>query len=100
LVVDFKIVSLGGGSHYSPSEQFVALIIIATPLISKKQQNGQLFVFDLAHCEGILTDKGTLGELLESNKIIKVTHDVRRAAWLLGQRYGIGIKNIFDTQVK
>uniref|UniRef100_A0A915LIF6 3'-5' exonuclease domain-containing protein n=1 Tax=Meloidogyne javanica TaxID=6303 RepID=A0A915LIF6_MELJA len=100
LVVDFKLVCLGGGSHHTPSEQFVALVIVATPLTNKKsQQQGQLIVFDLAHCEGILTDKGSLGELLESDKITKVTHDVRRAAWLLGQRYGIEIKNVFDTQI-
>ncbi|CAK5066965.1 unnamed protein product [Meloidogyne enterolobii] len=100
LVVDFKLVCLGGGSHHTPSEQFVALVIVSTPLTNKKsQQQGQLIVFDLAHCEGILTDKGSLGELLESDKIIKVTHDVRRAAWLLGQRYGIEIKNVFDTQI-
>uniref|UniRef100_A0A1I8BZM9 3'-5' exonuclease domain-containing protein n=1 Tax=Meloidogyne hapla TaxID=6305 RepID=A0A1I8BZM9_MELHA len=100
LVVDFKLVCLGGGSHHTPPEQFVALVIISTPLTNKKsQQQGQLIVFDLAHCEGILTDKGTLGELLESERIIKVTHDVRRAAWLLGQRYGIEIKNVFDTQI-
>ncbi|KAF7638187.1 3'-5' exonuclease domain-containing protein [Meloidogyne graminicola] len=100
LVVDFKLVCLGGSSHHSPPEQFIALVIIATPLINKNtKQQGQLIVFDLAYCEGILTDKGTLKELLESKNIIKVTHDVRRSAWLLGQRYGIEIQNIFDTQI-
>jgi hypothetical protein len=45
-----------------------------------------------------LTESG-LGDLLASERIQKVSHDIRRVAGLLAQRYGIRLKNVFDTQV-
>ena len=43
--------------------------------------------------------KNCLKQLLESEKVIKVIHDVRNDSSCLHSQYGITINNIFDTQV-
>lgn len=92
LVVDFKLVSIG--THPQHQEQFVALIVCCLPAAPKPR----ISLFDLAHSERILLDSG-LSALLESDRVLKVMHDVRRVVPVLAQRYGTQLRNVFDTQV-
>lgn len=89
LAVDFKLVNLGSHLH---QEQFVALVVVCCPA------GQRLAIFDLAHSEAILTGSG-LAELLTSENIQKVVHDVRRVSPLLAQRFALRLNNVFDTQV-
>lgn len=91
LAFDFKLVNIGSSPH---QEQFIALIVVCHPAGSQQR----ISIFDLAHSEGILLDSGLSG-LLESDKMLKVVHDLRRVTPVLSHRYGIRMRNVFDTQI-
>uniref|UniRef100_A0A914WRB4 3'-5' exonuclease domain-containing protein n=1 Tax=Plectus sambesii TaxID=2011161 RepID=A0A914WRB4_9BILA len=84
--VDFKCVTLG-----PQGQEFLTLVVIGT-------SSGKLFLFDLVHSDSIMLESG-LKELLESDQLLKVLHDARRVGTLLTQRYGVNMRNVFDTQV-
>uniref|UniRef100_A0A0N4ZBW9 3'-5' exonuclease domain-containing protein n=1 Tax=Parastrongyloides trichosuri TaxID=131310 RepID=A0A0N4ZBW9_PARTI len=86
VAIDFKLVTYGGIN----SEEFLSLIIIAS---QKRIQ-----VFDMASSKVLLLESG-LKEILESDKVLKVIHDVRRVSSLLFQSYDVQIQKVFDTQI-
>lgn len=86
VAIDFKLVTYGGIN----SEEFLSLIVIAS---QKRIQ-----VFDMASSKVLLLESG-LKEILESDKVLKVIHDVKRVASLLLTCYDIQMQKVFDTQI-
>ena len=86
VTVDFKLVTLGGVN----CEEFLSMIVLAS--------TSRIAIFDLVHSDSILMESG-LKELLETNSVLKVIHDVKSVATLLAQRYGVNMRNVFDTQL-
>lgn len=83
--IDFKLVKLGG-----QTEEFLSLIVVASTM--------RIGVFDMANSDSILLESG-LKNLLESEAILKVMHDIKRVSTLLAQRYAVNMRRVFDTQV-
>uniref|UniRef100_A0AC35U8U0 3'-5' exonuclease domain-containing protein n=1 Tax=Rhabditophanes sp. KR3021 TaxID=114890 RepID=A0AC35U8U0_9BILA len=86
VAIDFKFVTCGNGIK----DEFLSLIVLAS---QKRIQ-----VFDLSNSDTLLLESG-LRELLESPKVLKIIHDVKRVSTLLSQRYSVNMANIFDTQI-
>uniref|UniRef100_A0A0N5BLW4 3'-5' exonuclease domain-containing protein n=1 Tax=Strongyloides papillosus TaxID=174720 RepID=A0A0N5BLW4_STREA len=86
VAIDFKLVTYGGIN----SEEFLSLIVIAS---QKRIQ-----VFDMANSKVLLLESG-LKEILESEKVLKVIHDVKRVSSLLLTCYDIQMQKVFDTQI-
>ncbi|CRG98821.1 3'-5' exonuclease, putative [Plasmodium relictum] len=58
-----------------------------------------IYIFDLYRCDNTYLFIMYLKELLENEKIIKITHDCREDCSILYNQYNINLNNIFDTQV-
>jgi len=83
--LDFKMVTLGG-----QTDEYLSLIVIAS--------NTRIVVFDLMHSASILLESG-LKDLLESDSVLKVMHDVKRVSNILAHQYSTNMRKVFDTQI-
>ncbi|KAE9556118.1 hypothetical protein FO519_000606 [Halicephalobus sp. NKZ332] len=83
--MDFKMVTLG-----AQTDEYLSLVVIAS--------NTRIAVFDLMHSASILLESG-LKDLLESDSVIKVIHDVKRVANILAHQYSTNMRKVFDTQI-
>uniref|UniRef100_A0AC34GWQ9 3'-5' exonuclease domain-containing protein n=1 Tax=Panagrolaimus sp. ES5 TaxID=591445 RepID=A0AC34GWQ9_9BILA len=81
--IDFKIVTL-------QNDEYLSFIIIATC--------SRVFVFDLRSSDTIVLESG-IKDLLESDSVLKVMHDIKRVANVLAHRYSVHMRNVFDTQI-
>jgi exonuclease 3'-5' domain-containing protein 1 len=81
--IDFKIVTL-------QNDEYLSFIIIATC--------SRVFVFDLRNSSSILLESG-IKDLLESDSVLKVMHDIKRVSNVLAHQYSVNMRNVFDTQI-
>ncbi|CRG95426.1 3'-5' exonuclease, putative [Plasmodium gallinaceum] len=58
-----------------------------------------IYIFDLYKCDNTYLFIMYLKEILENEKIIKITHDCREDCSILYNQYNINLNNVFDTQV-
>uniref|UniRef100_A0AC34Q737 3'-5' exonuclease domain-containing protein n=1 Tax=Panagrolaimus sp. JU765 TaxID=591449 RepID=A0AC34Q737_9BILA len=83
--IDFKLVTLAG-----QSDEYLSLIVVAS--------QSRIAVFDLMHSASILLESG-LKDLLESDSVLKVMHDIKRVANVLAHQYSTNMRKVFDTQI-
>jgi exonuclease 3'-5' domain-containing protein 1 len=81
--IDFKIVTL-------QNDEYLSFIIVATC--------SRVCVFDLRNSSSILLESG-IKDLLESDSVLKVMHDIKRVANVLAHQYSVNMRNVFDTQI-
>lgn len=85
------------GINLGASGQITLIQIAVMPPSDSVAVIPKIYIFDILLNPEFLN--GSLKELLESEKIIKVIHDARNDSSALFFQYGIKLANIFDTQV-
>ncbi|KAL5021209.1 hypothetical protein ScPMuIL_000364 [Solemya velum] len=78
------------GHQFGTPEGRISLIQIA-------DETGQVYLFDVGRNCNIISSSG-LKNLLTSNDVVKVMHDCRGDSSVLYNKFGIVLKNVFDTQ--
>ncbi|KJP89053.1 hypothetical protein AK88_01346 [Plasmodium fragile] len=58
-----------------------------------------VYLFDVYKCDNTYLFIKNLKELLEDQRVVKITHDCREDCSILFNQYSISLNNIFDTQV-